>query len=105
MAILNNKNLIGSFVKHYSSESKGGIVLIQIMVMYPPQPADPVTAGFNEETGDPVEITVSWIFPWKYNDEDELICTIYKTVQKPTTSCAIVIFFAQLDEKKQEADI
>ena len=29
------------------------------MVMYPPQPAEPVSAGFNEETGDPVEITVS----------------------------------------------
>ena len=36
--------------------------LFQIMVIYPPQPAEPVTAGFNEETGDPVEITVSWIF-------------------------------------------
>ena len=31
------------------------------MVMFPPQPAEPVSAGFNEETGDPVEITVSWM--------------------------------------------
>ena len=31
------------------------------MVMYPPQPVDPVSAGYNEETGDPVEITVSKI--------------------------------------------
>ena len=29
--------------------------------MYPPQPVDPVSAGYNEETGDPVEITVSKI--------------------------------------------
>ena len=35
---------------------------LQIMVMYPPQPAEPVSAGFNEETGDPVEITVSSIY-------------------------------------------
>ena len=34
---------------------------LQIMVMYPPQPAEPVSAGFNEETGDPVQITVSSI--------------------------------------------
>ena len=34
-------------------------LILQIMVMYPPQPAEPVSAGFNEETGEPVEITVS----------------------------------------------
>ena len=34
-------------------------LILQIMVMYPPQPAEPVSAGFNEETGEPIEITVS----------------------------------------------
>ena len=42
------------------------------MVMFPPQPAEPVSAGFNEETGDPVEITVSCMMMKKalINDHD-----------------------------------
>ena len=33
--------------------------LPQIMVLFPPQPAEPVSAGFNEETMEPVDIVVS----------------------------------------------
>ena len=29
------------------------------MVLFPPQPAEPVSAGFNEETMEPVDIVVS----------------------------------------------
>ena len=31
----------------------------QIMVLFPPQPAEPVSAGFNEESMEPVDIVVS----------------------------------------------
>jgi len=51
----------------------------KIMVIYPPQPAEPVTAGFNEETGDPVEITIEFMahptpaadqVTWQLGDEE-----------------------------------
>ena len=29
------------------------------MVLFPPQPAEPVSAGFNEETMEPIDIVVS----------------------------------------------
>ena len=47
------------------------------MVMYPPQPAEPVSAGFNEETGDPVEITVSSIY--ENNEHHNLMQTVMLT--------------------------